>query len=278
MWISDPRRKVWLSRPIRGHRRTSVVTVAFGVVLLALLCAGLFAVSAGYRLAIEVGAGWLSGEIGYLPAAVLTVGALFGYASLKGRRVRAAERSLREWGSLGGWSPVSGRAVWPWRAQQISSSAVDVTCAFGQTIDGLPVVTGAVSWTRDGLGHSVDEGQGRGYFAVVRLPRAYPYSSVQRRRSVGVDRDGENEFLRQYRVVLAEPELVDRLTDPDLQAAHVDRRVPPWTIVDDELYAVVQTRRVPRPAELETLVEQLLDVVKRLRLQETDQTGHRPTV
>lgn len=44
-------------------------------------------------------------------------------------------------------------------------------------------------------------------------------------------------------------------------------RVPPWTIVGEELYAVITTRRLLRPALVTALTEEMLLLVRLLGIQ-----------
>jgi hypothetical protein len=143
---------------------------------------------------------------------------------------------------------------------------VAVGSAIGNTIEGYPIVVGELNWTHDGLGGSVERSKGRGVFAVVRLPRSYPATAVQRRRVIPRRRAGEDEFARQFRVIIEDLYFADQLTAPAVQEAHVTGRVPPWTIVGDELYAVIATRRLLRPALVADLTEQMLFLVRLLEI------------
>jgi hypothetical protein len=44
-------------------------------------------------------------------------------------------------------------------------------------------------------------------------------------------------------------------------------RIPPWTITGDELYSVITTRRLLRPALVATLTEQMLLLVRLLEIE-----------
>lgn len=253
-------RKIWTSRLVRSHRHrpgplgsTLSVLLAFGIIC---------CVPSGIALTVRLGIRVLIHNVGYLPACGLTVLVflLLGVGALL--RVHTARRALALWSARTGWSPVVGRTVWPWTAQQTSSDAVTVHCAVGTITEGYPLIVGEVSWARNGLDGSVERSDGRGIFAIVRLPRPYPYVAVQRRRLVRRGRAGEDEFNVQFRILLEDLSLADRLAAPALREAHVTGRVPPWTIVGDELYAVIPTRRLLRPALAVDLSNRMLFLVR----------------
>lgn len=223
-------------------------------------CCGLV----GIRLVLRLGMRELIHRIGALPVLALMV-LVFSLVVIGVREGRRAARwSLTRWGARTGWSPVVGRSEWPWTPQQPTADTVTVELAVGNTVDGFAVTVGELSWDRAGLGGSVEQSQGHGVFAVVRLPRSYPYTSVQRRRNVARRRAGENEFIRRFRIIVDEPYFADQLADPALRDAHLAGRVPPWTIVGDELYAVVASRLPLRPARVVAAAEQALYLVRLL--------------
>lgn len=260
-----PGPKPWTARLVRSHRRApgKLSSTLLSLLVLGSMCCGL----AGIQLVLRLGIRELVHRIGYLPACGMIM--LIFVLVVVGVRLRvlAARRALASWCRQNAWSPVVGRTIWPWTAQQVSSDAVAVQSAVGATAGGYPVVVGEVSWARDGLGGSVKRSNGRGIFAVVRLPRPYPSVSVQRRRVVPRRRAEEDEFTRQFRIVLDDLSFADQLTSRALHEAHVTERVPPWAIVGEELYAVITTRRLLRPALVAALTEEMLFLVRLLGIQ-----------
>ena len=247
-------------RQIRNHRRppgTLIVTVEF-VVAGILFCGAL----AAFRMVLGLGERELIRDIGLLPAIGLGVAVAAGALAVIRFRVLAARRALDRWDAQAGWSPVTGRTEWPWP----DPGAVTVRTALGSVAQGHPVVVGELSWTSDGLRGSTDRSAGTGQFAIVRLPREYPSASVHRRRQAPRERAGEDEFIRQFRVVLDDMSLGGRLTDPALHEAHVAGRIPPWTLEGDEIYTVVATGRPLRPAAVADLTARMVLLVELLDL------------
>ncbi|MGI5151505.1 hypothetical protein ACQEVC_34945 [Plantactinospora sp. CA-294935] len=229
------------------------------LLVLCLVCCGL----AGYQIAIRS----LVHRVGVASAIGLVVLVLgLVAAGLIGWRL-AAGRSLYRWCARNGWSPAAERAAWPWTPQQTQPDAVTVRFAAVKTLRGLPITVGELSWTRDGLGGSVEKSKGDGVFTVVRLPRSYPATAVQRRRNIGRRRAGEDEFLRKFRFIVDEPYFAHQLADPALRAAHLTGRVPRWAIVGDELYTVVASRLPLRPTQVVTATEQALYLLRLLGIQ-----------
>lgn len=254
----DPERGVSAFRAVRHHRRVpgGFPGSMAPLFVLCLLCCGLV----GYRVVTRA----LVHRIGYLPALGLTLLVIvLLLAGLAGGRL-AAHRSLERWCARNGWSPATERGGWPWTPQQTRPDAVTVRFAAVKTVQGLPITVGELSWTDDGLGGSVEKSKGDGVFTVVRLPRSYPATAVQRCRSVGRRRAGEDEFLRRFRFVVDEPYFADQLADPALRAAHLTGRVPRWAIVGDELYTVVASRLPLRPARLITATDQVRHLLRLL--------------
>ncbi|MFY1690751.1 hypothetical protein [Plantactinospora sp. WMMB782] len=254
----DPERGTSAFRDVRGHRRQpgDLLARLWLLLILCLICCGL----AGYQIAVRS----LVHHVGVargLGLAVLVLGLIV--VGLFGWRLAAA-RLLNRWCARNGWSPAAERATWPWTAQQAQPDAVTVQFATVKTLQGLSVTVGALSWTRDGLGGSVEKSNGAGVFTVVRLPKSYPATAVQRRRIVRHRRTGEDEFLRRFRFIVDKPYFARQLADPALRVAHLTGRVPPWAIVDDELYTVVASRLPLRPTQVVTASEQALHLSRLL--------------
>jgi hypothetical protein len=231
------------------------------LLFLGAICCGF----AGIQLALRLGTRALIHRIGYLPALGLTMLVFVLVVVGAGLRVLAARRALERWSARTGWSSIVGRTTWPWTAAQVSpADPVAVRSALGTTAEGYPIVVGDLAWAHDALGGSVERSNGRGIFAIVRLPKPYPFTSVQRRRVVPRRHAGDDEFIRRFRIILDDLSLADQLTNPALHDAHLTGRVPPWTIAGDELYAVIATRRPLRPALVADLTEQMLFLVRLL--------------
>jgi hypothetical protein len=122
-----------------------------------------------------------------------------------------------------------------------------------------------VSWEFGGPG-GVHKWEGRGVFAVVRLPRVYPPTAVWRRRVEVADGD---RFVRKFRITLDDVDFAHQLTGPELRQAHLTGRVPPWAIVGDELYAVVASRLPLSSRRLMHLTKKMLYLVRLLDVQPT---------
>ncbi|MFD0975051.1 hypothetical protein [Plantactinospora endophytica] len=260
----DPERGPSVFRAVRDHRRPpGELTARVRILLvLCLISCGL----AGYQIAIRS----LVHRVGVTPTLGLAVVVLGLVAvGLIGWRL-AAGRSLDRWCTRNGWSPAAARAAWPWTPQQTPPGAVTVRFAAVKTLRGLSITVGELSWTRDGLGGSVEKPNGDGVFTVVRLPRSYPATAVQRRRTIGRRRAGEDEFLRKFRFIVDEPYFAHQLADPALRAAHLTGRIPRWAIVGDELYMVVASRLPLRPTQMVRATEQALYLLRLLGIRPPD--------
>ena len=92
-------------------------------------------------------------------------------------------------------------------AAQVNGYAA-VSMARSRTVDGFPVTVAEVFWMGGGVGVGAASFAGSGTIIVVRLPRHLPAP-------------------------------IDSF---ELRTAQADGRIPPWTIVGAELYAVVAER------------------------------------
>jgi hypothetical protein len=240
-----------------------VIGTLWVLIVLGGLCCGLV----GIQLVVRLGIREVIQRVGWLPACGLAVVVFVLVAAGRALAEASAQRALTRWSARTGWSPVVGRTVWPWTAQQGAADAVTVGSAVGGTAGGFAIVVGQVSWTHDGLGGSVESSTGRGIFAVVRLPGPYPSTSVQRRREAGWPEPEKDAFFRRFRIILTELDLADRLRAPALREAHLAGRVPPWTIAGDELYSVITTRRLLRPGPVAALTGQMLLLLRLLEIE-----------
>lgn len=175
-------------------------------------------------------------------------------------RERRAAREVARWVATDGWEPVPPRP-WPWRELVWSADTVTVLRAYTKRVDGFPVVTGELSFVDSALGAAVDRLAGYAAFAVVTLPQPAPSMAVRVHRNPRGRRAGDDEFRRRFRPVGAESH---RLDNPELRAAHVRGDVPPWTLIEDELFVFVPLDRPLRPGDLEETVRRAIRVVRLL--------------
>jgi hypothetical protein len=140
------------------------------------------------------------------------------------------------------------------------ADTVTVLRAYRKRVGGFAVVTGELAFTENGLGATVDRRDGHAAFAVVALPQPAPSMAVRLRRQPPRPRHGEDEFRRRF-VLLGTGS-----PGPALRDAHVHGDVPPWTLVDDELFAFVPLDGPLRPIDLEETARRAVRVVSLLGL------------
>ncbi|MBM0257393.1 hypothetical protein [Micromonospora sp. 4G55] len=262
MTRSGPDQRGWSPMPVRHHRRPSGTLLGLlGVG--SILCCLPVALGVPIRLASHE----VARRVGVVPMLVLLFAALWAGGVAYRRWREWTHRRVLRWGEGAGWSPVIGRTIWPWTSGQFRPDRVRVAYALTRDLGGYPVTVGEVAWTHDGLA-GADRVEGRGHFAILRLPRPYPTTAVQRRRTIAAARAGEDEFVRRYRIILRDTDLADRLVAPALHAAHVTGLVPPWTVIGDELYTVVTDRRPLTPRRVAQRVDELLRIADLLGLGE----------
>lgn len=215
------------------------------------------------QLAIRSALHGLINQIGRLPAIGLIVLAVVLCLAVRKAWRRLARRRMIRWCAHHGWAPVDNRTEWPWTSQRMKPDDTVVSGTFRTTIAGFPIIVGDISWEFGGPG-GVHKWEGRGVFAVMRLPRAYPLTAVRRRRTEVADDD---MFVRKFRIFIDDVDFADVLTSPTLRRAHVAGQVPPWAIVGDELYAVVASRHPLSPRRLIHLTGQMLHLARLLAIQ-----------
>jgi hypothetical protein len=191
---------------------------------------------------------------------------------LRRRRLSQVRQELARWAETSGWSPVSTDRAWPWATLVRAPGMVTVGSAYTRQVDGLTVTGGEISWIDNGLGEAVDRWSGTGVFTIVTLPRARPRSAVREWRNVYRRRDGEDEFRRRFRVIVNDDESARLLADPALQEAHVRGDVPPWTLIDRELFTVVPDDAPITSPAIESATRRTLRVVDLLGLR-SDRAG-----
>ncbi|MEU8231566.1 hypothetical protein AB0C12_18440 [Actinoplanes sp. NPDC048967] len=243
--------------PVRSHRRASPLLDAL---LIGGLVFGLLLAYVVLRVA-ALALNDLFGGIGFLVVIAAVSLAAFARAYRLGRRKQRAADELRHWERTAGWEPAAWR--WPWQSLVRWPDTVTVLRAYAKRVDGFPVRTGLLEFDDNGLGTTVDRRSGRAAFAIVALPRPVPSMGVRVHRLPGRLRDGEDEFLHRFQPVGAD---TDRLGDPLLRAAHLRGDIPPWTVVDDELFAFVPLDAPLRPRDLEETVRKAILVVRLLGL------------
>ncbi|RSM58441.1 hypothetical protein DMB66_29710 [Actinoplanes sp. ATCC 53533] len=189
------------------------------------------------------------------------VGCVFVHFWWRRRREQRAAREVAGWVATGGWEPVSPRP-WPWQGLVRWADTVTVLRAYAKRVEGFPVVTGELEFSDNGLGTSVDRRDGRAAFAVVTLPQPAPSMAVRAHRNAVRRGEGDDdEFRRRFRPVGAESH---RLDNPELRAAHVRGDIPPWTLIEDELFVFVPLDRPLRPRDLEEAARKAIRVVRLL--------------
>jgi len=189
----------------------------------------------------------------------LLVGVVFARSWWRRRRQRRADSELRHWEGTAGWEPAT--RSWPWEQLVRFADTVQVLRAYAKRVDGFPVVTGELTFVDDGLGTTVDRRAGQAAFAVVTLPRPAPSMAVRVYRNPLRRREGDDEFRRRFRPVGT---VSHRLDNPELQAAHVRGDIPPWTLIEDELFVFVPLDGPLRPRDLEEAVRKAIRVVRLL--------------
>jgi hypothetical protein len=255
---------------VRSHRRGPgrIAWIVIGVAILA-ACLLFAAVRASLEVAIADFSSrreWLRGW--HLPAALcglcLATAAIRKF--LSNRRLARVHRDLERWQATSGW--VRGRVdrIWPWTPLILAPDMVTVESAFDGELAGLPATIGELSWIDNGLGGAVDRWSGRGIFTVVRLPGSPPDFAVRRYRTAHRQRVGEDEFRRRFRTIPIDTVNVPRLDQEALRKAHVNGEIPPWTLLEGELFAVVSIDRMATPAAMESAASQTLRVVELIGL------------
>lgn len=250
--------KVWTPRPVPSHRWPGKGRL--GCLALVAFC-GIVSLLATFRVALREVAQQLGPGPSLGLVLLLVLGVPVGHRQLRLVGRRAAVR----WGERNGWSVVVDRHVWPWERLPVMSGSVTVEFAIAGNAGGYPIMVGEVSWKNDGFDGVIGQPEGHGVFAVVTLQKAYGAASIRRRRSSASIRF-EDEFDREYRILLEDVRMMDRFAAPAVKAAHVAEQVPPWMIVDDQLFAVVARRRALRPAAITDLTRRVLRLVKLLEL------------
>jgi hypothetical protein len=141
-----------------------------------------------------------------------------------------------------------------------------VASVYAASIDGYDVTAGEIEWIDNGLGNAVDRREGHGVFVVVRLPHAVPSTAVRAYRTLPSRRAGEDEFRRRFRIICTDAAFAARLDDPALRAAQVSAEIPPWTLIDDQLFAFVPLDTPLTPRAVEDAVDRTLQVLHLLRV------------
>jgi hypothetical protein len=240
-----------MSSPVPAHRRPSALPGRDHRGVLA----GFLAVIIGARIGMSA----LKLSL-VLSCLVLLATLLAAFVALSGwwrlREGRAA-RELAGWVAAGGWEPVPDRP-WPWWGLVEHADTVTVLRAYRNRVAGLPVVTGELAFVDDALSTAVDRREGYAVFVVVTLPQPAPARAVRLRRNPVSRRLDRDEFRRRFRPVGAEQH---RLDDPELRAAHVRGEIPPWTLIEDELFAFVPLTAPLRPEHLEDAARRAIRVV-----------------
>jgi hypothetical protein len=242
-----------MTGPVRSHRRSSPVVdllwlgglIGGGLLGLVLLQVALAALAD------------LTGGDGCVVLIVAVLAAVAGRAWLRRRRLKRAAHELAEWTGAGGWEPVVPRP-WPWRQLVRWAGTVTVLRSYTRRVEGFPVVAGVLEFTENALGETVNRWGGQAVFAIVTLAQPSPSMAVRARREPGRQRRGEDEFRRRFRPVGAESR---RLGDPELRAAHVRGDIPPWTLLEDELFVFVPLDGPLRPHDLEEATRRAIRVV-----------------
>ncbi|GIF97441.1 hypothetical protein [Catellatospora citrea] len=250
--------------PVRPHRASSSWSTALGCLGLSLaLCCGLSL--------LVVGAAALDRHVGGFPVYGLLLAAggvaAIGYGLWEWFGWRAAAR----WAVRSGGTASVDRADWP-RAMREATGQVRVGFAVRTTVGGFPVVVGRVKWEEDGacLSGAVTVSTGSGSFAVLKLPTGYAYTTVQRRATGGRRGQGEDAFWNEYRIIIDDMTFADQLISAELRRAHLRGQIPPWAIIDDELYIVRRTMLPLTPKRARRLTSQLLQVAALLDISPTD--------
>ena len=245
-------------RPLPDVSPPGFFYFSFFMLILLIICVGFsFAVTmlgfAAYYL-LEV----ISYRVGEIPTfgfiSLLIIGVFAGRHQLRLARRRAVIR----WGEQNGWSVVGNQRAWPWVRQPYHVPGnVAVDFALTGEAGGHPVTVGEVRWKSDGFDGVVEQSQGHVVFAVMKLQQAYSAASIRRRRATRYQ-GFEEKFDQEYRILLADERMIDRLASVELKAAHVAGRVPPWMIVEDEIYAVVDQRTLRPDAVIDFIARMLL--------------------
>ncbi|MCU7727568.1 hypothetical protein ODJ79_27945 [Actinoplanes sp. KI2] len=185
---------------------------------------------------------------------------------LRKRRLARVRRDFDRWQATSGWIPGRVDRIWPWTNHIRAPGMVTVTFAFDRDLGGLPVTVGELSWIDDGLGDATDRWKGRGIFTVVRLPGSPPDFAVRRYRTVYRQRAGEDEFRRRFRTIFNDTVNADRLDHEELRKAHVNNEIPPWTLLDGELFTIVSMDEPTTPAAMESAASDALRVAELIGL------------
>jgi hypothetical protein len=242
-----------MTEPVPAHRRRGVLVdlLTFSGCLLAL------PVLIGLLSLTVVGLNHLLGRSVRPVTCLVFVVVVAAVPGLRAHRQLRAAGAMAGWVATGGWEPVVDRP-WPWQGLVRWPDTVTVLRAYGKRVEGFPVVTGELRFQDNGLGTSVDRRDGRAAFAVVTLPQPAPSMAVRVHREPARRRRGEDEFRRRFHPVGADSHRLDR---PELRAAHVRGDIPPWTLLDDELFAFVPLTGPLRPDDLEETARRAIRVV-----------------
>jgi hypothetical protein len=218
------------------------------------------------QVLIRLASAQLAKKLGLFGALGVVVGGillLFVALSLYGRWVRWA---LPRWAERDGWTPVTGRGVWPWTTTEPGVPAPVVRQALSRTIDGFPITVGEVTWGPSGMLDVAGPAKGYGFFAVLRLPRSHPRLGVRRKREPKRPRPGRDEFDRRYWTICADAGTAIDHIGADLKAAHVAKDLPDWIIVEDELYIVTRGRGPLTPSAATGVIRKVSRIADLLRL------------
>jgi hypothetical protein len=250
---------------VRSHRRepgqTTLIVVCVMVLAVCLLRGAVPAVLdavIGADLARRRSLGWPLATV--LCALVPVTAAIWGF--LGRRRLARVRRDFDRWQATSGWVPGRVDRVWPWTNRIRAPDMVTVMSAFDRELAGLPVTVGELSWIDEGLGDATDSWRGRGIFTVVRLPGSPPDFAVRSYRTVYRRRAGEDEFRRRFRTIFDDTVNAERLDHEELRKAHVNNEIPPWTLLDGELFTIVSTDKTATPAAMESAASDTLRVVE----------------
>ena len=178
------------------------------------------------------------------------------------RRGHLPSPGLRAWARHSDWHIVRGQGPWPWLVVDPYSRAV-VRVALSGERHGLPVTVGEV-WTRGKILGGVNESRRHTViFVVVGLPHSYRTTAVEAYVGTGLS-EAADEFDRWYHTTAEDLALAERLASPALRTAHVEGRIPPWRIVDDQLYAVSTLRAPLLPGKVLLAADQVLEIAELL--------------
>jgi hypothetical protein len=185
---------------------------------------------------------------------------------LSNRRLARIRTDFDRWPATSGWVPGRVDRIWPWTNRIRAPDMVTVMSVFDREIGGLSVTVGELSWIDNGLGDATDRWKGRGIFTVVRLPGSPPDFAVRSYRTVYRQRAGEDEFRRRFRTIFDDTVNAESLDHEELRKAHVNGEIPPWTLLDGELFTIVSIEKTATPGAMESAASDTLRVVELIGL------------